>query len=370
MQSILILTLVAIGLVAVGQAVILLRVMRGQQQLASNYDEIVRYLEDVGTLLGGVSRALSQGQPGPPAALPVGTPAPAFVLPDLAGRERKLEEFLGKPLVLTFFSTTCGFCQKMAPRIGTLPESAPRMLVVSRGDVDQHLQLAAENKWRCDVLLESGNEVMAAYRATGTPTGYLIDAEGRIASDLAVGADALFALVYGATGGSDGNDLTAETLRKKEAEAVERAREAGLAVTTSTLRRDGLPIGTPAPDFALADLDGKKRKLADFRDKRVLLVFSDPNCGPCDALAPELARLQRSHGSNNLQVLMVSRGDVEENRKKAAQHGYTFPVLLQKRWEVSKDYAMFATPVGYLINEKGIIAKEVAVGRSAILCLV
>ena len=46
------------------------------------------------------------------------------------------------------------------------------------------------------------------------------------------------------------------------------------------------------------------------------------------------------------------------------------PVLLQKHWEVSKDYAMFATPVGYLINQNGRVAKPVAVGGKAILGLV
>ena len=65
----------------------------------------------------------------------------------------------------------------------------------------------------------------------------------------------------------------------------------------------------------------------------------------------------------------VSRRDVEANRAKATRLGLTFPIVLQKQWEVSLQYAMFATPVGYLIDEEGILASDVAVGVGPILAL-
>jgi predicted DsbA family dithiol-disulfide isomerase len=99
----------------------------------------------------------------------------------------------------------------------------------------------------------------------------------------------------------------------------------------------------------------------------VLLVFSDPHCGPCAELAP---RLQEIHMSRpELAVLIVSRGYAEENRAKAADLGLTFPIVLQKQWEVSLQYAMFATPIGYLIDDQGILASDVAVGIEPILAL-
>lgn len=63
---------------------------------------------------------------------------------------------------------------------------------------------------------------------------------------------------------------------------------------------------------------------------------------------------------------MISRGEPRENRAKVKQHGLTFPVLLQQRWEISRRYAMFATPIAYLIDEAGVIAHEVAVGAEVI----
>jgi hypothetical protein len=42
---------------------------------------------------------------------------------------------------------------------------------------------------------------------------------------------------------------------------------------------------------------------------------------------------------------------------------------MQKQWEISLKYAMFATPIGYLIDEQGTILKDVAVGVGPILAL-
>jgi hypothetical protein len=48
----------------------------------------------------------------------------------------------------------------------------------------------------------------------------------------------------------------------------------------------------------------------------------------------------------------------------------TFPVVLQRHWEISRAYGMFATPIGYLIGGDGLLASDVTVGESEILGLV
>lgn len=139
------------------------------------------------------------------------------------------------------------------------------------------------------------------------------------------------------------------------------------SLENSRINRNGLPTGTPAYVFRLQGLDGNELSLDEYRGQRVLLVFSDPNCGPCNQLAPKLEQLQR-HAAD-LQVLMISRGDPKINLVKVAEHGLTFPIVLQRQWEISREYGMFATPIAYLIDEKGIIAANVAVGGEAILAL-
>ncbi len=158
------------------------------------------------------------------------------------------------------------------------------------------------------------------------------------------------------------------------------------SLARSKIKRDGLKAGTPAPDFRLPRLDGRgELALEELRGRRVLLVFSDPHCGPCNALAPELEKFHRKNKQNirppsplpsppgegepspAVVVVMISRGEPKENRPKVKAHGLTFPVVLQQQWEISRRYAMFATPIAYLIDEAGVITKDVAVGTEAIL---
>ena len=66
---------------------------------------------------------------------------------------------------------------------------------------------------------------------------------------------------------------------------------------------------------------------------------------------------------------MVSRGSAEENREKCDEHGIDFEVGLQPGWRVSKEYGIFATPVAFLVDEEGVIARDVAKGSDEVLAL-
>ena len=140
------------------------------------------------------------------------------------------------------------------------------------------------------------------------------------------------------------------------------------SLARSRIKRDGLKAGTHAPGFRLPRLDGSELSLEELRGKRVLLVFSDPQCGPCSTLAPRLEEFHREH--LEISLVMICRGEPNENRAKVKEHGLTFPVVLQQRWEISRLYAMFATPVAYLIDEAGVVVRDVVVGVEPILDLV
>ena len=147
-----------------------------------------------------------------------------------------------------------------------------------------------------------------------------------------------------------------------EDERVERFSNRSLA--NSKIKRDGLKAGTVAPEFRLPQFDGGELALSQLRGRSVLLVFSNPRCGPCNTLAPKLQKFHRKHPE--LELILISRESLEENLAKVKEHRLTFPVVLQKQWEVSRAYAYFATPVAYLIDPDGVIAADVAVGVDAI----
>jgi len=150
-------------------------------------------------------------------------------------------------------------------------------------------------------------------------------------------------------------------------EALESPRVfADRSLATSRLNRDGLKPGVAAPAFSLPAVDGRTVALADYAGRRVLLVFSDPECGPCMELLP---RLDAAARVSDVPVLVISRGGVDANRRKLVEARSTLTVALQAHWEISRLYAKFSTPIAYLVDEQGRIASEVAAGATAILSL-
>lgn len=133
----------------------------------------------------------------------------------------------------------------------------------------------------------------------------------------------------------------------------------------------GLAPGSPAPDFELADLSGARRKLDEFRGKRLLLTFFHPLCGYCNELAPDLAELSLGGSEADPLPVVVSGGSAEENGAVVEEFGFRFPVLLSEPDEtISARYEVRGTPTSYLVDEQGRIASPRAVGRDAILALV
>jgi methylamine dehydrogenase accessory protein MauD len=129
------------------------------------------------------------------------------------------------------------------------------------------------------------------------------------------------------------------------------------ATTPSRVGRSGLRPGTKAPEFTLPSIAGATEagevRLHNYAGRKLLLVFMQPGCGPCHAIAPELNRL---HDAAEVDVLVIQNGDIESVRRWVAQHRPRFPVAMQERFSLSKRYEIFATPFAFLIDEAGVIA--------------
>ena len=128
----------------------------------------------------------------------------------------------------------------------------------------------------------------------------------------------------------------------------------------------GLPPSTRAPSFDLPDLDNRRVTLEQLlaAGRQTLLLFTDPNCGPCNGLMPDIGRWQ-ADASSPLTVAVISRGDPGANRAKSAEHGLK-NVLLQTNYEVADAYQAHGTPAAVVVRTDGTIGSGVALGAEAI----
>lgn len=132
----------------------------------------------------------------------------------------------------------------------------------------------------------------------------------------------------------------------------------------------GLPIGSTAPPFALPTPHAGIITLDDLlrHGRPVVLVFSDPACGPCTALLPQITAWQRNH-EDQVTLALVSRGSRDAHAAIITEHQPRH-IALQLDREVAEAYASPGTPSAVLIDSAGRIASQLAIGRDAIVELV
>ncbi len=303
--------------------------------------------------------ALAEGVDPANLGRPPGSVLNDFALPVLGGGTMTLSQWRGRKVALIFLNPRCNHCAKLLPDLAAvLSEGAevdPTPVIISTGSVEENQQFFGEHRISCPVLLQEDSEVAALYQAAATPMAYLVDEQGATLGHAAVGPAAILNLFRdpGRAADAPSNGHTRAGSQR--------------SLAVSRINGDGLKAGTPAPDFTLPALDGSEISLRSFRGTLVLLVFSDPNCKPCNELLPKLEEIHRK--SKDLRLLMIGRGEPEANRNKMKKLGLTFPVVLQQSWEISRAYGMFATPIGYLVGEDGVLVEDVAVGGNQILAL-
>lgn len=130
-----------------------------------------------------------------------------------------------------------------------------------------------------------------------------------------------------------------------------------MALTPSTM----LPLGTPAPDFSLPNIDGKTVSLADVADAPALLVvFMCNHCPYVKHVADGLAALAREYQQRGVAVVGISSNDVgshpddspEKMRDEARSRGYTFPYLYDEDQSAAKAYRAACTPDFYVFGRQ------------------
>ncbi|MEU6861149.1 thioredoxin family protein [Glycomyces sp. NPDC046736] len=120
------------------------------------------------------------------------------------------------------------------------------------------------------------------------------------------------------------------------------------------LNSNMVPLGTPAPDFSLPDLEGTTYSLADFKAPALLVAFV---CNHC----PYVRHIEQTFGSfttgqADLDVAAISANDAENYpddapaglADQAARAHWTFPYLVDESQETARAYNAVCTPDFFL----------------------
>ena len=126
--------------------------------------------------------------------------------------------------------------------------------------------------------------------------------------------------------------------------------------TASTM----LPLGTPAPDFALlSPTDGSTVSKGDFAGRPLLVIFMCNHCPFVVHLREALAAFTSEYLEKGLAIVGISSNDVDEYpqdgpekmKEEAASAGYAFPYLFDATQDVAKAYTAACTPDFFLFDK-------------------
>ena len=121
----------------------------------------------------------------------VGAQAPDFSLLTTSGDTLALSDLRGQPVVLTFWTTGCGWCLYQMPFFQAAHEQMGQEVVIVAIDIGESgslvQQFAEYYGYTFTFALDYDGSVMSVYNVRGTPTNFFIDASGVI-KEIKIGA--------------------------------------------------------------------------------------------------------------------------------------------------------------------------------------
>jgi len=314
-----------------------------------------RLLLDRGRLLLRLSSETAERERPHPHGLSSGAFLSDFALATLPRNESETERiitlsgFIGQPLLLLFAHSDCLFSRIVAHELGRVQpgSTAPKPVIILMGALGDPAMTALWRRLPYPVLRDPDGEVARLTRVFATPVGYRVDAGRRTSGGLLIGPMALLATAQGIGTEDDLRPVAVTPLPARDAAAW-----------------TPLAPGDDAPEFTLPMLAGGTWSMGEQRGAALIILFSDPACPPCRSLMETLDNPQTSS------VVIVSRGDPEENRRLVDETGLTVPVLLQEQREVARLFRTLETPAAYAIDARGVIVAGPAIGAEAIKHLI
>ena len=295
----------------------------------------------------------------PSIGLPVGRAAPEFELRGLRGETLTLAALRAaeKPVLLLFTEPDCTPCTAMLPEIRRWQKEYDGELtisLVSRGAVEANRARSTEHGLR-GVLLQDDWEVSEAYGVESTPSAVLVRPDGTIGGPVLEGAESIGAFI-----GYMEHDQPPIHQRGQTGVSPHPAAPGDGAARAP----GGVPrVGEPAPRFELPDLNGATVALKYFEGEKVIVIFWDPACGYCREMLADLRAWEDNPSGEAPRLLVVSTGTQEANK----EMNLGSPVVLDEQRAVGPAYGAPGSPSAVVVDERGKIASELAVGAPAVL---
>lgn len=142
-----------------------------------------------------VSKVYAIGDVSGVGELSIGSEMPEFDLSDLSDRKVSNANLKGRNTLVMYWSMGCGHCQAMMPELiawdNSRSESDPSLLVFSQGSAADHELLTINSP----ILIEEGGKTAEKLGMPGTPSAIMVNEDGKIVSQVAVGSANIWALV-------------------------------------------------------------------------------------------------------------------------------------------------------------------------------
>jgi peroxiredoxin len=268
-----------------------------------------------------------------------------FSLPSATDRSLiRLSDYSGKVILVHWWRTSCGFCQRGDPKVVALEkEYRDKGLVVIGVSDDTSDTVAAIPAYlkRYGITWPVGlndqgefvREIVKSHNGGETPGNYLVSRSGELT-------------YLGLDRKPEDSDKLQQTIVRLIAEP---------APEKPSIQPQELES---APDFSLLDLAGTKVSLKDFAGKPLVLNFF--NTSSSDWAGAVLSKLHQDYAERGLQVVGIDLFDKPEQVQKTIdKFGIKYPVLqgdeaAQKAWiGESKAWATF------FVNADGKIVKKI-----------
>ena len=120
-----------------------------------------------------------------------------------------------------------------------------------------------------------------------------------------------------------------------------------------------LQIGESAPDFSLPGVDGTNYSLADFADRKLLIVvFSCNHCPYVVGSEDRMNALHADYAPRGVGMIAINSNETENHPtdsfdhmvERAGQKGFRFPYVQDESQEVALAYGALRTPHFYVFD--------------------